>query len=527
MNGKRNAISPDVHTKTNHEGQTVHQLTALETLFSKVLGSFFGEGTFYENRSAEKDFKNVVSLINAVADDDKEYALKIAMLGRQHNMIQFPLAVLTACFNDSRFKGDSFRELGNGQNKLQKYSNSIIRRGRDIVDVMAMQLAMYSDIPVPMQLRKALKRKLETMDEYQLSKALSTSREVSLADCIKLLHPDEKNSKVSKGFFKRVIENDVSFGNDNKQIQSELSKRNNANSGSNISDVKDSLDTSSVMAVLKNLVGLYRTGLFDDREAVNIVCNRLTDPVQIRNSRLLPFRFYSAYKQISLLPSSYGRNMIMDALVKALDISVENMPKLDGFNAILIDCSGSMCSPVSEKSAVEAIEIAQLLGAICYKRGVGDIYLFSNYCTKLNGISVHSTVIDLMHSMRSFVGGGTYIDKAFQSIAANAAVSPYDNLILLSDNDCYTYNGKVFSMGGEHTDTLLNSLFSKGFIKKFYVNNLLGNDFVVANVEDFRKNLISGFSEKIVEMINIYSNLGKGESDVRVLIDSLLNKPTN
>ena len=62
--------------------------------------------------------------INAVDYEDIEYVLKIALLGREYNMIQYPLSVLTACFNDERFKGQQFVDR-NGRNKLQYYSDRI------------------------------------------------------------------------------------------------------------------------------------------------------------------------------------------------------------------------------------------------------------------------------------------------------------------------------------------------------------------------------------------------------------------
>ena len=199
------SLSRDTNTTRNHEGALVHNLNPLEILFSKVLGSFFGESTHYENRTAGKDFVDLVKTINSVDYEDIEYVLKIALLGREHNMIQYPLSVLTACFNDERFKGQYFVD-DNGRNKLQYYSDKIVRRGRDIVDIMATQINAFGfevvnkgkkthrDLPLPIQLRKALKHKLESFNDYQLSKALCEGREVTLADCIKLLHPNEKKA---------------------------------------------------------------------------------------------------------------------------------------------------------------------------------------------------------------------------------------------------------------------------------------------------------------------------------------------
>lgn len=541
------ALTRDTHTTRNHEGAVVHDLTALETLFSKVLGSFFGESTYYEKRDAEKDFVELVETINKVPYEDREYILKIALLGREHNMIQYPLAVLTACFNDERFKGEDFLD-SNGRNKLQYYSDRIIRRGRDIVDVMSTQISAYGfdrvpvvtkskkitgykrDLPLPMQLRKALKHKLETFNEYQLSKALSESREVTLADCIKLLRPNEKVSKVSEGFFSAVIEGKVQMGAETKQVQSELAKSRNKNSDSTIKDVKQSIDTSSVMAIVKNLVALERAGVLNDKTAVKSIVDKLTDKKQIQKSRLLPFRFYSAWKEVNKLNSSYGVRAVSDALVTALDLSIANMPKIEGYNAILIDRSGSMQCPVSSMSTVMADDVALILGAICFKQGIGEIYVFANQCQRVTGLSSRSTVIDLVNQLKQYhVGGGTQLDIALNTIAKDAVKTKFDNLIMLSDNDCYFSNGKTFSLRGGYWgsstsfDDVVNNMIRQGFIKKFYLNNLLGNTFAIVNTDDYRKNLITGFSEKIVDVINTYGAIGKGASDIRKVIDTMLD----
>lgn len=532
-------LSKDTNTTRNHEGAVVHNLDSLEILFSKVLGSFFGESTFYENRTAEKDFVDLVKTINNVNYEDIEYVLKIALLGREYNMIQYPLSVLTACFNDERFKGQNFVDI-NGRNKLQYYSDRIVRRGRDVIDIMATQINAFGfdvvkkgkktkrDLPLPIQLRKAMKHKLETFNDYQLSKALSESREVTLADCIKLLHPNEKKAKVPEGFYADVIEGRVKFGGETKQVQTELSKSRNKNSNSTVADVKQSLDSSTVMAIVKNLVALHRAGVLNDNEAVDSICKKLTDKKQVQSSRLLPFRFYSAWKEVNKLPSSYGVRKVSDALVKALDLSVNNLSPMDGFNAVLIDMSGSMDCSVSSMSSMTAKEIAVVLGAICFKQGVGEVYVFANKCEKVTGISSTSTVMDIVNQiMRYNVGGGTYLDVALNTITRDSVKgAKYDNLILLSDNDCYSSSNNSFRLGGYgvgSADTTVNTMIKNKVIKKFYVNNLLGNKFSIVNTDDFRKNLITGFSERIVETINIYGALGRGASDIRVVIDRMVD----
>lgn len=70
MNKKRGNVTmkADTHKTVNHEGSVVHKLNTLETLFSKVLGYFFGESTYYEKRTAEGDFKEIQKLISEIPD---------------------------------------------------------------------------------------------------------------------------------------------------------------------------------------------------------------------------------------------------------------------------------------------------------------------------------------------------------------------------------------------------------------------------------------------------------------------------
>lgn len=81
----------------------------------------------------------------------------------------------------------------------------------------------------------------------------------------------------------------------------------------------------------------------------------------------------------------------------------------------------------------------------------------------------------------------------------------------------YSWGGRSYD-----TDAELNKLFKNKVIKKLYIDNLLGNNFAIANTDDYRKNLITGFSERVIDVINVYSSIGTGASDVRKVIDSIV-----
>ena len=505
-------------TVENHCGEEVFKLNALETLFSKVLGSFFGESTFYADRSVGSDFENTVKLLSEVPDKDIEYILKLAVIGRRYGMISYPLALLTACFNDKRFKGNVFCDE-NGKGKIRNYSKDIVLRGKDITDVLAMQLVMYGREKIPMQLRRELKSRLESFNEYKISKALGKGKLVSMSDAIKMLHPNPNRSKVSAKFFKDVIEDRVKFGAGVKQIQNELSKS-PKDSSDNLDGIIESVETSSLLALLKNLSSLAKRDVFKDLKVAEKVALRFKNRDEVLRSKILPFRFYSAY--MCLRDDIYrdGVGVVYEAVEEALENSIENLEDIKGHNAILVDVSGSMTYPVSEYSKVTAKAIALLLGAICYKKGKSDLYVFGSNCKKITA-SRKSSLMDIVTIAGSVnVGGESYLKTALEHI--NKVSKGYDNLIILSDSDCYNpvYYGISFSFS-RGADSYADSLLNKGFFKRIYLNNLLGNDFSAVNVNNYRKNLLVGFSEKIVTMINTYEKLGSGNKDIRVIIDSL------
>lgn len=509
---KRASVSSTFNPTINAEGGAVHQLNAIETLFSKTLGSFFGEKGFYKDRSAESEYAEVVRLIEEIPDDQIEYALKIASLGRYWNMISFPLAILTACFNDDRFKGR--------KTVLPQYTDEIVRRAKDINEVLATHFAMHGNgNTLPSQMRKTLRSKLESFDRYKLSTGLDRRSEVKLADAIKVLHPKPKNAEMEK-FYRDIIENNVTLGDGKRQVRSVLSDLGKAEGEEQKTQLKDelakTLHTGSLFTIVRNLVPYVETGILQDTKNVDIIVNRLIDKQEIARSKMLPFRFYSAFRQLqdrpNILPAD-TRMRLYNALIKAVDLSIENLTPVEGTNCILVDVSGSMVwGRVSSKSTMSYADIALLLGAIVYKKGYGDFYIFATGTAKMD-MSNQAPIFDIIrHAKGMDVGGGTDLRYALQLIES-AGVS-YDNLVILTDSD---YQGTPFV-----ADRQLDKLLRTGITKRVWVNNLAGNDYTVANMNHPSKHIVTGFNARFIEMMNLYRQVDRG--NILTVIDELLAK---
>ncbi|MEO7112918.1 MAG: TROVE domain-containing protein, partial [Polyangiaceae bacterium] len=92
-----------------------------------------------------------------------------------------------------------------------------------------------------------------------------------------------------------------------------------------------------------NLNTLFRHGVFQDAEMVTWVAKRLRDPELVRRSRVFPFQLLAAYKAANAeIPAE-----ITIALQEAMEISIENVPKVEGKIFLCPDVSGSMQSSVT------------------------------------------------------------------------------------------------------------------------------------------------------------------------------------
>ena len=547
MNKKRQA--PRMNKTLNHEGAVVHKLDALEALFSKTLGSFFGESTHYEKRSAESDYNKLVDLIEQVHEDDKEYVLKIAELGRKHNMISYPLEILTACSNMERYKGMNFLDPEHRKSKLAYYSDVIVRRTLDVTEILATQVSMYDfdkkkqktkrtkmnnkrnrNVPLPMQLRKNLRAKLESFDAFKLSKGLSENKLVTLKDAFCLLRPAPADKKLEK-VYKDIMNGTLSLGAGKAQIRTELSKKGQTLEKGNI-DLKEAVYKGTLQNILYSLRSLYDNGVFKDKEVLAFVCNKFRNEKEVLNSKLLPFRFYSAYKELNFA-NSRELEELREAITDALDLSVANVDNIDGTTGVLVDVSASMRVKISNKSSVTSLEIACLLGAIAYKKGFGDLFDFGTRCERAD-FSRRTPLIEMTRILTrrvNFIGGGTDLHRALACITSYAEKNKikYDNLIILSDNDCYGYDTRTNTLTfGElcgwlppNADEHAKEMMSKGIVKKFWINNLQGNDFAIINTANHSKNLITGYSEKFINIIDVYNYIG-GVGDIRKVIDELL-----
>ncbi|KOG16494.1 TROVE domain-containing protein [Streptomyces viridochromogenes] len=124
------------------------------------------------------------------------------------------------------------------------------------------------------------------------------------------------------------------------------------------------------MALIRNLRNFDEAGVSDEVAAQ--VAARISDPAEVARSRQFPFRYLAAYQHAPSLRWAYP-------LEQALGHSLANVPALPGRTLILVDRSGSMWGPLSDRSKLNRADAAAIFGtALALRAKKADLVEFGS-----------------------------------------------------------------------------------------------------------------------------------------------------
>lgn len=185
-----------------------------------------------------------------------------------------------------------------------------------------------------------------------------------------------------------------------------------------------------------NLNTAERHGVLKDPAMVELIAKRLANRDEILRSKVFPYQLLMAYKHAAdKMPRP-----IVNALHAAMDISVENIPELNGSVAVAVDTSGSMGSPVtgargSATSAALCVDVAALFAAAIARRNMGDTKIIP-FDTRVHRVSIDPNDSILTNAKKlARNGGGTNCACALASL--NEAKHRGDLVIYVSDNEAW------------------------------------------------------------------------------------------
>lgn len=448
---------------TNLAGSKSYSQSAKLELVSILLTSFV-QDTFYQNSA---DNINLVrELLKKV---DPKFAAQAAIFART----QWGMRSITHVL------GAELSSLSGGQEWGKNFYDKIVYRVDDMTEILSYYLNNKTDKKnpkFPSALKRGFSSAFNRFDNYQLSKYLAKDKEVKLVDVVNLVHPipSTKNSEALSQLILGDLKNTATW--EAKLTQAGQNAENEEDLSNLKSEVWGELLTTKKLgyfALLRNL----RNILLQAPNFLELALDQLQDEKSITNSKVLPFRFSTAYDEIEKLPSTKETRDTLVAISNALDISVRNVPKFE--NAlVVIDVSGSM----SGKPAT----IASLFGAILAKANNCDVMTFST-SAKYVKYDPTNSVLGIRNSFR-FSGGGTNFQDIF--VKAN---KKYDNVIILSDMQGWI---------GGNTPSKTFSEYKKRHASNPHVYSL---DLAGLGTLQFPENqvyCIAGFSEKIFDVIN-------------------------
>ncbi len=181
---------------------------------------------------------------------------------------------------------------------------------------------------------------------------------------------------------------------------------------------------------------LERKGAFAVPGTVEHVAGVLRDPGRIRSAHALPYQLLATLR--ALAPEVDAR--LRDALHDAMEISVSNVPVVDGAVVVCPDVSGSMSCPVTgyrsgATSAVRCIDVAALVAAaVLRKNPTARILPFEDRVRETR-LEARDTILSNAAKLAALGGGGTHCAAPLAALNKEGAVP--DLVIFVSDNQSW------------------------------------------------------------------------------------------
>lgn len=376
-----------------------------------ILATSFMSDQYY--RRAQDTLARLNELLDIV---DPLFAAKAAVYARSHFHTRTVTHVMAGELS-IRVKGEPW---------MRRFIERVVERPDDMMEILAYyQQRTGQRRPIPNAMKKGLASAFDKFDTYRLAKYRGTSKDVSLIDVVNLVHPRpvDGNREALEALVADTLRSSDTW--ESMLTQAGQDAGDAVAAAAAKSEVWAELVNErkiGYMALLRNL----RNILEQSPETVDAALELLVDEKLVHGSKVLPFRYLTA---LNAVQDTDGSRDVVRALSRALDIAVDNVPKLDGSTVVVIDSSGSMGGGLSAKSQATHRMVASLLGAVFAKRNDADIMLFADDAISLPYNPDDSTLtIANAAASGNPIGHGTNFPSIFERMK-----SSYDRVIILSD----------------------------------------------------------------------------------------------
>ncbi len=404
--------------------------------------------TFYA--SADEQLDKLLALADKVAP---EFVARTAVFCRERGFMKDTPAVLCAFLSvyDPALLDLVFDRVIDNAKMLRNFVQ-IMRSG-------AVGRKSLGSMP-----KRLVRRWLEARSDGALFRA-SIGQSPSMADIVKMVHP-KPASPQREALYGYLIGRDY-----NAEALPALVREYEAYKADRQGDVPDvpfqmltSLELSKSawcdiarrapwQMTRMNLNTFARHGVFDRRDNVKMVAQRLRSGRAIAKARVFPYQLMAAY----MAADDRIPTRIREALQDAMEIAIQNVPRIEGKVYVFPDISGSMHSSVTgyrkgSTSKMRCVDIAALVAAAMLRQNrEAQVLPFESDVVEVR-LNPRDSVMTNAQRLASLPCGGTNCSAPLRLL--NKRKAQGDLLIYVSDNESWVDGPHYGHWGGGRTATM-------------------------------------------------------------------------
>jgi 60 kDa SS-A/Ro ribonucleoprotein len=473
----------------NYEGEKAFVLTPQLELYTAVATAALSD-QFYE-KAGDK----LQRLRELIAVNDAEFVAKLAVYAREQMHLRSIPLVLTV----------ELAKQQTGKSIVGKLTERVVQRADEITELLAYYVLANERKDVKKlnklskQLQKGLAEAFNRFDEYQFAK-YNRDTAVKLKDALFLVHPKAKDD-AQQVLFDKIVKDELAVPYTWEVELSVLGQQKfeteEAKQVAFRTKWEELIFSNKMgyMATLRNLRNMLEAEV--SAAALKKVCEYLGDAKAVANSRQLPFRFLSAYRELKQL--SNGRvSKVLNALEEAVLQSAVNIAGYDEMTKVVIaaDVSGSMQKTISAKSKVQNFDIGLMLAMLLQSRCENVITGMFGDKWKVINVPKKNILsnVDEFHRREGEVGYATNGYLVVKDLLKQKKV--VDKVMLFTD--CQMWNS---NNSGENIADLWKQYKKKAPAAKLYLFDLAGYGQSPLNVQRDDVYLIAGWSDKIFDVL--------------------------
>lgn len=512
--GSRNAVQRIQSNPTvtvNHEGGLAFQPTAELELYLRSCATFL-QDSFYRDGSSE--LKELQAAIRKVGD--RSFVLKLANYVRNAMHLRSVPIVLLA-------EATRLGTPGAPMTDVRHYVPKILQRPDEAMELIGYWIENVgggSKKGFPNSLKRGIadairgwvkvKKDGSGLDLYKLAKYwrgnAATTRGVKPKDVLRICHLTTTGSKADP-----VLAEVAAMVFNDKLPMPETWETQISAAGSNAENWDAIAPNMGIMALMRNCRNFEQKGA---TKAIDVAIAAFRNRDQVKNSRILPFRWFQASKTVT-------SQKIQDALRDAIDLSVDNVEKLPGTTAVFADNSGSMRAPISTNSQVHCIDVAAVMSALALHFSDDAIVGAFGSEFQIVPMSRRDSVLTNAQKVASAnVGFATHAGLSLKYLLDNKI--PVDRVFIFSDMQCYAAGRSYGSIGSiiGSTGTNLAPMWEQYRQKVNSKALMISVDLRSYGTLQFPQDdngvlVVNGWSEKIFDIIKMWEARTTAVDEIR------------